>query len=105
MFFFSVVFVVSGDDFTFSRQGRWGKGQKVPFGTASDCYSAIDDCAQARFAIDLTDTSFRLGPNVRWQNIGKYANSRIEHISVSIKYLKNFEQKNLMECFCSRKER
>ena len=62
-----------GDDFTFSRQIS---GMRVPYGTAGDCYSAVEGCAQARFSIDLAGTSFRLAGHVRWQSIGKYASVR-----------------------------
>ncbi|XP_008190626.1 A disintegrin and metalloproteinase with thrombospondin motifs 9 isoform X2 [Tribolium castaneum] len=66
---------IIGDDFTFSRQT---KGMKVPYGTAGDCYSATEGCAQARFSIDLKGTSFQLSENVRWHSIGKYATARID---------------------------
>ncbi|XP_063930505.1 A disintegrin and metalloproteinase with thrombospondin motifs 9-like isoform X2 [Zophobas morio] len=64
---------IIGDDFTFSRQIS---GMRVPYGTAGDCYSAVEGCAQARFSIDLAGTSFRLAGHVRWQSIGKYASVR-----------------------------
>ncbi|RZC37361.1 A disintegrin and metalloproteinase with thrombospondin motifs 9-like, partial [Asbolus verrucosus] len=66
---------IIGDDFTFSRQSR---GMRVPYGTAGDCYSARKGCAQAKFSIDLTGTSFRLSENVRWRSIGKHATARID---------------------------
>jgi hypothetical protein len=66
---------LTGDDFTFSRQNS---GTKVPYGTAGDCYSAAEGCAQGRFSVDLRGTSFRLARNVRWHSIGKYATAKID---------------------------
>ncbi|KAJ8967041.1 hypothetical protein NQ314_003158, partial [Rhamnusium bicolor] len=65
---------IIGDDFTFSKQT---KGTRIPYGTAGDCYSSIKGCAQGRFSVDLTNTSFKLSRNVRWEEIGSYASSEI----------------------------
>ncbi|KAJ8984117.1 hypothetical protein NQ317_017326 [Molorchus minor] len=63
-----------GDDFTFSRQI---KGYPIPYGTAGDCYSSVQGCAQGKFSINLEDTSFKLSENVRWEKIGSHASSQI----------------------------
>ncbi|XP_018561715.1 A disintegrin and metalloproteinase with thrombospondin motifs 9 isoform X2 [Anoplophora glabripennis] len=65
---------IIGDDFTFSKQI---KGRRIAFGTAGDCYSSVRGCAQGRFSVDLTHTSFKLAKNVRWEEIGSYASSEI----------------------------
>ncbi|XP_056632510.1 A disintegrin and metalloproteinase with thrombospondin motifs 9 isoform X2 [Diorhabda sublineata] len=62
------------DDFTFSKQL---KGKKIPYGTAGDCYSSVQDCAQGKFEVDLTHTSFKLANNVRWEAQGPNSSAKI----------------------------
>ncbi|KAJ8921175.1 hypothetical protein NQ315_013647 [Exocentrus adspersus] len=66
---------IIGDDFTFSKQI---KGTQITYGTAGDCYSSVRGCAQGRFSIDLTHTSFKLAKNVRWEELGSFASSEIQ---------------------------
>lgn len=64
-----------GDDFTFSSQS---KGSRVAYATSGDCYSKYEGCAQGRFSLDLTDTSFRLAKSVRWIHNGHKASSYVD---------------------------
>lgn len=64
-----------GDDFTFSSQS---KGSRVLYATSGDCYSRNEGCAQGRFSLDLTDTSFRLAKSVRWIHNGHKASSYVD---------------------------
>lgn len=66
----SINVCISGDDFTFSKQL---KGIQIPYGTAGDCYSSVEGCAQGRFSVDLSHTSFKLSPAVRWEKLGSFA--------------------------------
>ncbi|CAG9862410.1 unnamed protein product [Phyllotreta striolata] len=65
---------IIGEDFTFSKQIN---GTHVPYGTAGDCYSSIQNCAQGQFEIDLMHTSFKLAKSVRWEKLGPYASAQI----------------------------
>ncbi|XP_077458454.1 A disintegrin and metalloproteinase with thrombospondin motifs 9 [Stigmatopora argus] len=48
------------------------EGEKIPFGTAGDCYSA-SKCPQGRFSINLSGTGFKLTPDSLWITRGNYA--------------------------------
>uniref|UniRef100_A0A9J2P3P8 Peptidase M12B domain-containing protein n=1 Tax=Ascaris lumbricoides TaxID=6252 RepID=A0A9J2P3P8_ASCLU len=52
-------------------------GIDVPYGTAGDCYSAVD-CPQGRFEIDLRGTGLRVVDDLRWIDQGHRTSSRIE---------------------------
>ncbi|KAG5875943.1 hypothetical protein JTB14_032369 [Gonioctena quinquepunctata] len=71
---------IIGNDFTFSKQI---KGKQIPFGTAGDCYSSVQGCAQGKFNIDLTHTSFKLSNRVRWEKLGSYASVEIKRTATS----------------------
>ncbi|XP_074026740.1 ADAM metallopeptidase with thrombospondin type 1 motif A isoform X3 [Leptinotarsa decemlineata] len=71
---------IIGSDFTFSKQL---KGTHIPFGTAGDCYSSIEGCAQGKFSIDLAYTSFKLSSKVRWETLGSYASAEIHKTETS----------------------
>lgn len=70
---------IIGDSFTFSTQTKGGK--RVPYGTAGDCYSQRSSCAQGRFSVDLSGTSFRLAEGVRWRSHGYFATA---HVNVGV---------------------
>ncbi|VEN49794.1 unnamed protein product [Callosobruchus maculatus] len=72
---------IVGDDYTFSQQL---KGTAVPYGTAGDCYSAMEGCAQGKFSVDLSRTSFKLAKNVRWQKIGPNASMHIRGTATKV---------------------
>lgn len=76
-----VTYFFLGDDFTFSKQL---KGKQIPYGTAGDCYSSIQGCAQGSFSVDLTHTSFKLAKNVKWEELGTHASATI-HKTVRFK--------------------
>ncbi|CAH1115336.1 unnamed protein product [Psylliodes chrysocephalus] len=65
---------IIGDDYTFSKQIN---GTQVPYGSAGDCYSSVQNCGQGQFEVDLAHTSFRLANNVRWEKLGPYASAQI----------------------------
>lgn len=48
------------------------EGQKVPFATAGDCYSAAR-CPQGRFRINLSGTGFKVSDETTWISQGNYA--------------------------------
>lgn len=73
---------IIGDDYTFSKQIN---GTQVPYGSAGDCYSSVQNCGQGQFEVDLAHTSFRLANNVRWEKLGPYASAQIRR-SVSTYY-------------------
>ncbi|XP_030747517.1 A disintegrin and metalloproteinase with thrombospondin motifs 9 isoform X2 [Sitophilus oryzae] len=72
---------IIGDDFTFSKQI---KGTRIPYGTAGDCYSKVTGCAQGRFSVDLTHTSFKLSPYVRWDKAGPSASADIRRTATLV---------------------
>lgn len=76
----SINYLFVGDDFTFSKQL---KGRPIPYGTAGDCYSSLQGCAQGSFSVDLTHTSFKLAKSVKWEELGSYASASI-HKTVSL---------------------
>lgn len=69
-----------GDDYTFSRQNS---GQRVPYGTAGDCYSRVRDCPQGRFSINLNGTGLRLNSRVRWTDSGIMSSKTINKSSAT----------------------
>ncbi|KAJ8361216.1 hypothetical protein SKAU_G00177410 [Synaphobranchus kaupii] len=54
-------------EFAFTREG-----QRVPFATAGDCYSAAR-CPQGRFSINLSGTGFQVAEDTKWISHGNYA--------------------------------
>ncbi|XP_037107672.1 A disintegrin and metalloproteinase with thrombospondin motifs 9 [Syngnathus acus] len=48
------------------------EGNRVPFGTAGDCYSA-SQCPQGRFSINLSGTGFKVAADTLWTSQGNYA--------------------------------
>lgn len=54
-------------EFAFTREG-----QRVPFATAGDCYSAAR-CPQGRFSINLSGTGFQVAEDTKWISQGNYA--------------------------------
>ena len=63
------------DDFTFARQVSGF--EKIPYGSAGDCFSSSRKCPMGKFQIDLSGTGLRLSEHVSWFSIGNYTSEQV----------------------------